>query len=88
MSDDGKDDKKKDGEEEEELDCSHPEVVNKYQQAGAVANGATRCAIICPAVLFGKAAGVSISYSSRSWTLYVAEDVNVLYLYLTHYLTI
>lgn len=37
MSDDGKDDKKKD--EEEELDCSHPEVVNKYQQAGAVANG-------------------------------------------------
>ena len=38
MSDDGKDDKKKD--EEEELDCSHPEVVNKYQQAGAVANGA------------------------------------------------
>jgi hypothetical protein len=40
MSDDGKDEKKKDGEEEEELDCSHPEVVNKYQQAGAVANGA------------------------------------------------
>ena len=39
MSDDGKDEKKKDGEEEEELDCSHPEVVNKYQQAGAVANG-------------------------------------------------
>ena len=38
MSDDGKDEKKK-GEEEEELDCSHPEVVNKYQQAGAVANG-------------------------------------------------
>ena len=39
MSDDGKDERKKDGEEEEELDCSHPEVVNKYQQAGAVANG-------------------------------------------------
>ena len=39
MSADGKDDKKKDGDEEEELDCSHPEVVNKYQQAGAVANG-------------------------------------------------
>ena len=39
MSDDGKDERKKEGEEEEELDCSHPEVVNKYQQAGAVANG-------------------------------------------------
>ena len=27
-------------EEEEELDCSTPEVVNKYQFAGNVANGA------------------------------------------------
>jgi hypothetical protein len=44
MSDDGKDDKKKD--EEEELDCSHPEVVNKYQQAGAVANGALSLRVI------------------------------------------
>mmetsp|Transcript_55596 Transcript_55596/g.146685 ORF Transcript_55596/g.146685 Transcript_55596/m.146685 type:complete len:374 (-) Transcript_55596:327-1448(-) len=38
MSDDGKDDRT----EEEELDCSHPEVVNKYQQAGAVANEALK----------------------------------------------
>ena len=37
-------DKKKD--EEEELDCSHPEVVNKYQQAGAVANGALLLRVI------------------------------------------
>ncbi len=42
MSDDGKDEKnKKEGDEEEDLDCSHPEVVNKYQQAGSVANGVT-----------------------------------------------
>jgi hypothetical protein len=47
MSDDGKDEKKKDGEEEEELDCSHPEVVNKYQQAGAVANGVNHNKILC-----------------------------------------
>jgi hypothetical protein len=33
----GEDEKVK--EEEEELDCSHPEVVNKYQFAGNVANG-------------------------------------------------
>jgi hypothetical protein len=29
-------------EEEEELDCSSPEVVNKYQFAGQVANGELR----------------------------------------------
>jgi hypothetical protein len=29
----------KEGEEEEELDCSVPEVVNKYQFAGGAANG-------------------------------------------------
>ncbi len=46
MSDDGKDEKKKDGDEEEELDCSHPEVVNKYQQAGAVANGVNNYACL------------------------------------------
>ena len=33
----GEDEKVK--EEEEELDCGHPEVVNKYQFAGNVDNG-------------------------------------------------
>eukprot|EP00292_Cryptomonas_paramecium_P001098 CAMPEP_0113689308 /NCGR_PEP_ID=MMETSP0038_2-20120614/17079_1 /TAXON_ID=2898 /ORGANISM="Cryptomonas paramecium" /LENGTH=375 /DNA_ID=CAMNT_0000610339 /DNA_START=6 /DNA_END=1133 /DNA_ORIENTATION=- /assembly_acc=CAM_ASM_000170 len=43
MSDDGNDKRIED--EEEDLDCSHPEVVNKYQQAGAVANEAIKAVI-------------------------------------------
>lgn len=39
MADVEKKEDKAEGEEEEELDCSVPEVVNKYQFAGGVANG-------------------------------------------------